>query len=122
MGVVSPPLAIVEESAPCAVNTVLKSVLRTPIIGQFVYNMLTLRRAIQAYFDRLGYHNPGLITDELVEYIYSSAHQSNSRYAAASALSNSLVMDAHEPLARLEMPIMAIWGRGVFLAGPYAAE
>src|SRR5258708_35771895 len=78
--------------------------------------MLASRRAIQGYYDGRGYHNPGLITDELVEYIYSSAHQSNSRYAAASALSNSLVMDAHEPLARLEMPIVAIWGREDFLA------
>src|SRR5258708_12493159 len=84
--------------------------------------MLASRRAIQGYYDGRGYHNPGLITDELVEYIYSSAHQSNSRYAAASALSNSLVMDAHEPLARLEMPIMAIWGREDFLAGPSEAS
>src|SRR5258708_7985296 len=84
--------------------------------------MLASRRAIQGYYDGRGYHNPGLITDELVEYIYSSAHQSNSRYAAASALSNSLVMDAHEPLARLEMPIMAIWGREDFSAGPSEAS
>src|SRR5258708_14431659 len=89
-----------------------------PIMGQFVYNVLTSRQAIQAYFDRLGYHNPGLITDELVEYIYSSAHQSNSRYAAASVLSNSLTMNAHEPLARLEMPIVAVWGREDLLALP----
>ncbi len=115
---VSPPLTILEESAPGAVNTVLKSMLRAPVIGQFVYNVLTSRRVIQAYFDRLGYHNPGLITDELVEYIYSSAHQSNSRYAAASVLSNSLTMDAHEPLARLEMPIVAVWGREDLLALP----
>jgi pimeloyl-ACP methyl ester carboxylesterase len=119
---VSPPPTLLEESAPGPINGVLKFVLRTPIIGQFVYNVLTSQQAIQGYYDRQGYHNPGLITDELVEYIYSSAHQSNGRYAAASALSNSLVMDAHEPLARLEMPIVAIWGREDFLAGPSEAS
>jgi pimeloyl-ACP methyl ester carboxylesterase len=110
------PTVVVAHGLTCAdvpgpFNNALKFVLRTPILGQFVYNMLTSRRAIRAYYDSQGYHNPGLITDELVEYAYSSAHQPNSRYPAASFISNNLTMDAHEPLARLQMPIVAIWGR-----------
>src|SRR6266481_7028697 len=118
----SPPPTLLEESAPGPINGVLKFVLRTPIIGQFVYNMLASRRAIQGYYDRQGYHNPGLITDELVEYIYTSAHQPNSRFAVASLLSNHLNLGVQEPLARLEMPIVAIWGREDFLAGPSEAS
>lgn len=108
---VSPPPAILQESAAGPANSALKFVLRTPVLGQFVYNVLTSRRAIQAYYDRQGYYNPGLITDELVEYIANSAHQSNGRYAAASFLSNNLTTDVHEPLARLQVPIIAVWGR-----------
>ena len=85
--------------------------LRAPIVGQFAYNLLTSRRAIQNYYDIQGYHNPGLITDELVEYIFSSAHQSNARFAAASALTGNLTTDAHEPLARLQMPVVIVLGR-----------
>ena len=108
---VSPPPTILQESAPGPINTTLKSVLRIPVIGQFIYNVLTSRRAIENYYDRQGYHNPGLITDELVEHVYSSAHQPNARYAAVSLLSNTLTMDVHEELARLEVPVVAIWGR-----------
>ncbi|HLH62043.1 MAG TPA: alpha/beta fold hydrolase [Ktedonobacteraceae bacterium] len=108
---VSPPTTILEESLPELLPGMLKYALRTPVIGQSLYNILTSRRAIEGYFDRQGYHNPGLITDELVEYIYSSAHQSNSRFPAASLLSGNLHMDVYEPLARLQMPVMAIWGR-----------
>jgi len=108
---VSPPPAILQESVPGPLNNALKFVLRTPVLGQFVYDVLTSRRAIRAYYDSQGYQNPGLITDELVEYAYSSAHQPNSPYPAASFISNNLTMDAHEPLARLQMPIVAIWGR-----------
>ncbi len=108
---VAPPLSIVEETIPGPVNTALKSLLRAPIVGQFVYNILTSRRGIQNYYDREGYHNPGLITDELVEYVFSSAHQPNARYAAASALTRNLTMDAHEPLVRLQVPVIAIFGR-----------
>jgi pimeloyl-ACP methyl ester carboxylesterase len=108
---VSPPTSMLEEVTSSPVNNILKLALRTPVIGQFVYNVLTSRRAIEGYYDRQGYHNPGLITDELVEYIFSSAHQPNSRYAAASFLANGLVMDVYEPLARLQTPVLAIWGR-----------
>ncbi len=108
---VSPPLTILQESALGPVDTALKFLLRTPVIGQFIYNVLTSRRAIENYYDRQGYHNPGLITDELVENVYSSAHQPNARYAAASLLSNTLTTDVHEELARLEMPVVALWGR-----------
>ena len=108
---VGPTPAILEETVPGPVNTALKFLLRTPIVGQFFYNMMTTRRAIQNYYDRGGYHNPGLITDELVEYIFSSAHQLNARYTAASAFSKSLSQDAHEPLARLQVPIVIVFGR-----------
>jgi len=107
---VSPPPAILQESFPGPGNTALKVVLRTPILGQFIYNVLASRPAIQSYYDGQGYHNPGLITGELVENVYMSAHQANSRYPAASFLSKGLAMDVHEPLARLQMPIVAVWG------------
>src|SRR4051812_45868754 len=41
-------------------------------------------QAIRGHYDKQGYHNPGLITDELIEYIYTSARQPNSRFAIAS--------------------------------------
>jgi pimeloyl-ACP methyl ester carboxylesterase len=108
---VAPSPVMLQETVPGLLNAALKVLLRTPIIGQFAYNLLTSRRTIQNYYDIQGYHNPGLITDELVEYIFSSAHQSNARFAAASALTGNLTTDAHEPLARLQMPIVIVWGR-----------
>ena len=108
---VSPPPDILEESFQSPLSTTVKFVLRTPLLGQFIYNTLTSRRAIRSYYDVEGFQNPGLITEELVEYIYSNAHQSNNRYPAASILSDNLVMDVREPLARLQVPVIAIWGR-----------
>ncbi len=119
---VCPPLNILEESFPGLLTTALKFVLRTPILGQFIYNILTSRGAIRNYYDEFGYQNPGLITDELVEYSYSNAHQSNNRYPVASLLSHSLVMDVHEPLARLRVPVVAVWGREDMFSLPEASE
>jgi pimeloyl-ACP methyl ester carboxylesterase len=119
---VSPPLNILEESFPGPFSTTLKFVLRTPILGQFIYNTLTSRGAIRNYYDEFGYQNPGLITDELVEYTYSNAHQANNRYPAASLLSNGLVMDIQETLARLQVPVIAIWGREDIFSLPEASD
>lgn len=108
---VSPPTSLLQEQIPGPVNAVLKGVLKFPIVGEFIYNVLTSRRAIQNYYDNQGYHNPGLITDQLVEYVFSSAHQANSHYPAVPLLSKHLTVDINEPLARLRTPVAAIWGR-----------
>lgn len=108
---VSPPMDILEESYQSPMSNAVKFLIRTPLLGQFLYNTLTSRRAIRNYFDVEGFQNPGLITDELVEYIYCNAHQSNNRYPAASMLSDSLAMNVSEPLARLQVPVVAVWGR-----------
>ncbi|GER87422.1 hypothetical protein KDW_15840 [Dictyobacter vulcani] len=108
---VGAPPSILQESYPGPLNALQKFVLRTPIIGQFIYNTFTSRRAIRNYYDAQGYHNPGLITDELVEYIYTSAHQPDSRHASAAFLSGHLNLDVHEPFARLQVPVIGVWGR-----------
>ncbi len=109
----APPLNIVQEeqAGPGFLSALVKTGLRLPIVGQALYNLLTSRRAIRGYYDKQGYHNPGLITDELVEYVYTSAHQPGTRYATASLFGNTLNLDVHEPLARLQMPVVAVWGR-----------
>ena len=108
---VAAPPVILTEDYPGPLLDGLKFILRAPIVGEFIYNILTSRQAIRSYYDGQGYHNPGLITDELVEYVYTSAHQPNSRYAIASFQGGHLNLDVHEPLSRLQIPVTAIWGR-----------
>jgi pimeloyl-ACP methyl ester carboxylesterase len=108
---VAPPTAMLQKTSAGPLNTVWKGLLRTPILGQFVYNIVTSRQAIRGYYDAQGYHNPGLISDDLVEYVYTSAHQKQSRYAAASFLSHHLALDVHEELVGLKMPIIIVLGR-----------
>jgi pimeloyl-ACP methyl ester carboxylesterase len=119
---ISPPQEILQETFPSPANTALKTALRLPVVGQFIYNLLTSRQGIRRYYDRHGYHNLTLLSDELVEYIYTSAHQPNSHYAIASYLSGDLTLDVHEPLARLKVPVLAVWGReGVLSPAEQAA-
>jgi pimeloyl-ACP methyl ester carboxylesterase len=108
---ISPPPAILEEAYPGIFDAVVKRLLSLPIVGQFIYNLLTSRQAIRRFYDKQGYHNPGLVTDELVEYVYTTAHQPGTRFATAALLGKYLHLNVHEPLARLQMPVVAVWGR-----------
>jgi pimeloyl-ACP methyl ester carboxylesterase len=119
---VSPPQSILQETTPGRLDAARKFFLRMPVIGQFIYNMLTTRPVIRSYYEDRSYYNPGLVTDELVEYVYTSAHQSNARYPVASFLSGYLDMDVHEAAARLKVPAIAMWGREEAAVLPEANE
>jgi pimeloyl-ACP methyl ester carboxylesterase len=119
---VAPPPMMLQETYPGPLDNAWKTVLRLPVVGQFIYNLLSSRRSIRGYYDQQGYHNIGLITDDLVEYIYTSSHQSNARYPVASFLSNNLASDVHEPFARLQVPVIAVWGREGVLTPSEASE
>jgi pimeloyl-ACP methyl ester carboxylesterase len=108
---ISPPTTILEEAYPGIFEVAVKRLLSAPVMGQFIYNLLTSRRAIRRFYDKQGYHDPGLVTDELVEYLYTSAHQPGSRFATAALLGKSLHLGVDEPLARLQIPVVTLWGR-----------
>src|SRR5260370_12402714 len=92
--VASSPL-ILEEAHPGPISTLWKLLLRTPIVGQFIYNLLTSPQSLLRYYHRQRCHNPDSLTDAPVTHIYTSAHQPNSRFAIASLLSNSLRSEEH---------------------------
>jgi len=119
---VTPPAIMLQETAPGPIKATQKFVLRAPIIGRFIYNLLTTRSAIRAFYSRRGYYNAGLITDQLVENAFSSAHQPHSRFPAASLFSNYLNLDVREDLARLQQRVVGIWGREGMTIPPEAAE
>lgn len=108
---VTPPSNLLQETPLSLLDAVQKFVLRLPVIGQLLYNASTSRRAIRDYYDSEGYYNSSLVTDQLVEYLYTGAHQRNARFPMASFYSDNLTMDVYEPLARLQQPVVALWGR-----------
>jgi len=108
---VTPPESMLEEQMTGLFNGVVKFALRAPVIGQLIYNVFTSRPALRRFYDREGYHNPSLITDDLVEYLFTSAHQPNTRFAMASVRSRSLTLDVYEAFARLRVPVTIVLGR-----------
>jgi pimeloyl-ACP methyl ester carboxylesterase len=87
-----------------------RSLLRTPLLGQSVYNTIASRPGIR-FFLRTSYDNRDEVSDDLIDYYYTQAHQPNARYAAASFIAGALDTPVDEEYMRLTMPILLLWGK-----------
>lgn len=84
--------------------------LRTPFLGESIYNAIASRRSIR-YFLRKTYSNSSEISDDLIDYYFTTAHQRGARFAPASFISGRLNTRTLEAFARLEMPVLLLWGK-----------
>ncbi|WP_440765956.1 alpha/beta fold hydrolase [Natronorubrum sp. DTA7] len=91
----------------------VRTLVRTPIVGSTLFNLLATKPAIRYFYDRDGYYDSDRIDDAEIEYAWRSAHQPGARYAPASFSSGTLdpEFDLATELAALETPTTLVWGR-----------
>jgi pimeloyl-ACP methyl ester carboxylesterase len=90
----------------------LRSVLRSPLVGEAVFNLLTCEPSLR-YFERdHGVSDPAILTEEFIDYRWRTAHQPGARFAPASFVSGFLDpdVDLGSTLAGLER-VTIVWGR-----------
>ena len=81
----------------------------TPIAGTAVFNALVARPNLRRYL-RNAYFDDSLVTHEMVEVHYATAHQRGARHAPAAFMSGHLNMDVRNALRRLTQPALLVWG------------
>ena len=81
----------------------------SPVIGTAVFNALVSKRGIAYHLDRI-YHNHQLITPEILDAYYVTAHQKGAKYAPSAFLSGHLNIDVRNALRRLMQPTLVVWG------------
>ncbi|MFC7177310.1 alpha/beta fold hydrolase [Halosegnis marinus] len=93
-------------------RTWLRSVLRSPVVGEALYNALTSKRSIRWFLADHGFAREESITDEWVDYDWNTAHQPNARFAPASFVAGFLDLDTDlgADLAALDCPVTIVWG------------
>ncbi|WP_416839018.1 alpha/beta fold hydrolase [Haloferax sp. DFSO52] len=91
----------------------LRELVRTPVVGETLFNVVASRRSIQYFNDDHGYFDPSKASDEWEDYEWRTAHQENARFAPASFVSGYLNsdIDLGTALADLDVPTTLIWGR-----------
>ena len=93
-------------------KTAVRSLLRAPLVGEGLFNLLTSKPSIRYFLQDHGFADEANITDEWIEYDWQTAHQPGARYAPASFVSGFLNADVAlgSTLAKLDVPITILWG------------
>lgn len=90
----------------------LRSLLRSPLVGEALFNLLVSRPSIRRNLADHGFADPANVTDEWVDYDWRTAHLPGARFAPASFVAGFLDLDVDlgETLAGLDMPVTLLWG------------
>ncbi|WP_158056365.1 alpha/beta fold hydrolase [Halorussus halophilus] len=91
----------------------LRSVMRSPLVGQTLFNLLTSKRSLHWFDNRDAYSDEAGYTERDVDFQWETSHQPGARYAPASFVSGYLDpdVDLGAELARVDVPVTIVWGR-----------
>jgi len=87
--------------------------LRTPLLGEGIYNLLVSRPSIRYYLQTQAYGNREVVSDDMLDHYYTTGHQPGGRFAPASFVSGALNTPTREAFAMLTergLPLLLIWG------------
>lgn len=91
----------------------VRTLLRTPVVGTTLFNLLASKLSIRQFLARDGYYDAENVDESEIEYAWRTAHQPGARFAPASFVSGTLdpEIDLETALEGLEVPVTLVWGR-----------
>jgi len=91
----------------------LRTLVRSPVVGETLYNLVVSEPSIRYFHDDHGYYDVSNLDDETVDYEWQTAHQSGARFAPASFVSGHLDSDVDlaSTLADVDVPVTLVWGQ-----------
>ncbi|MDS0293471.1 alpha/beta fold hydrolase [Halogeometricum luteum] len=91
----------------------LRELIRAPLVGEAVFNLLGSKPSIRYFNADHGYADPSRVSEEWMDYEWRTAHQPNARFAPASFISGYLnsEVDFESALTETDVPVTLVWGR-----------
>ena len=91
----------------------LRELLRAPLVGRGLFNVITAKPSIRYFNADHGYDDPANPSAEWTDYEWRTTHVENARFAPASFISGTLNSDVDLAAAfrDLRVPPTIVWGR-----------
>ncbi|KTG22505.1 alpha/beta fold hydrolase [Haloferax profundi] len=91
----------------------LRELVRAPVVGEALFNVVASRPSIQYFNDDHGYYDASKAGDDWEDYEWRTAHQPGARFAPASFISGYLNsdIDLAAALSDLGVSTTLVWGR-----------
>ena len=97
---------------PSKRTKLLKLLIDTPVLGTFVYNMLTTKEAFRKLFAEKYFYNSGMISEGILEAYREASHQPdcNAKYTFASYMGRYMNTNVVHALKQIDHSIYVIYG------------
>jgi pimeloyl-ACP methyl ester carboxylesterase len=105
------PTGVRSLTGQSASGTVVEALLKVPILGSAIFNGVASHPSIRYFLESQVYFDATLVTDELVERCYRTAHVPGANHAPAAFVSGKLYWDAADSWSRLEQRVLLVWGK-----------
>ena len=97
---------------PSKRTKLLKLLIDTPVLGTFVYNMLTNKESFRKSFADRFFYNPGMITEGILDAYRESSHQPDctAKYIFASYMGRYMNTNILHALKQIDHSIYIVYG------------
>ena len=95
--------------APSTGGDTARFAFETPVVGTALFNGLVSKRSLRYYLERI-YWDDSLVTDELIDAYFCTAHQPGAKFAPAAFVAGHLNLDVRRALRRRAQPARLVWG------------
>lgn len=93
------------------VPSFLYFLLRSPILGKAIYSGVASRKYIRSYMENQMFLDKSMVTDEMVDHYYVTAHQPGAQYPAYSFFTGQLNAEIGQTMGRIDKPVLLVQGR-----------
>jgi pimeloyl-ACP methyl ester carboxylesterase len=98
----------------------ITSTLRSPLIGESLFNGLASRPSLRWFLQNQAYGDPNFLTDEILEHFSVVTHQKGARYVPAHFVGGGLNCNVARDLPFVDAPILICWGEHASATSPLA--
>ncbi|WP_049984231.1 alpha/beta fold hydrolase [Halorubrum sp. BV1] len=100
-------------AGPSPPKSWLRELLRSPVLGDALFNLIVSKPSIRYFNADHGYDDPTNPSEEWTDYEWRTSHVENARFAPASFVAGYLNsdLDLAAAFAAMETPPTIVWGR-----------
>jgi pimeloyl-ACP methyl ester carboxylesterase len=108
------------DRAPNGAQRALAGTIRSPLLGEALFNALGSRPSIRYFLGHLSYADAASATPAIVDHYYAVAHQRGARYVPAHFVSGLLNCNIARDLPFVDAPLLLAWGERASSMSPLA--
>lgn len=108
------------DRSPNGAQLALTGTVRTPLLGEALFNGLASRPSIRYFLGRSSYADSASATPEIIDHYYAVAHQRGARYVPAHFVGGMLNCNIAQDLPFVDAPILVAWGEHASSFSPLA--